>query len=101
MYDVVVLYDRPTDPAAFDEHYRQVHVPLVEAMPLVAEFTWGKVEPTDPAGTYVVARMTYRSAEDAATSLSGPEGQAAVADLATFAQAGVQVLNVPRTLTWP
>jgi hypothetical protein len=45
-----------------------------------------------------VARMTYRSAEDAVTSLSGPEGQAAVADLATFAQAGVQVLNVPRML---
>ncbi len=43
MYDVVVLYDRPTDPAAFDEHHRQVHVPLVEAMPLLTEFAWGKV----------------------------------------------------------
>ena len=73
-------------------------MPLVEAMPLVTEFTWGKVESTEPSGTYVVARMTYRSAEDAATSLSGPEGQAAVADLAAFAQAGVQVLNVPRVL---
>ena len=98
MYDVVVLYDRPTDPAAFDEHYRQVHVPLVEAMPLITEFAWGKVESTDSAGTYVVARMTYRSAEDATASLSGPAGQAAVADLATFAQAGVRVLNVPRAL---
>ena len=29
-----------------------------------------------------------------------PTGPAAVADLATLAQAGVQVLNVPRTLTW-
>jgi len=96
VYDVVVLYDRPTDPAAFDEHYRQVHVPLVQAMPLVTEFTWGRVESTDPTGTYLVARMTYRSAEDASASLSGPEGQAAVADLASFAQAGVQVLNVPR-----
>ncbi|MGY1635858.1 EthD family reductase [Geodermatophilus sp. SYSU D00742] len=101
MYDVVVLYTRPADPAAFDEHYTRVHVPLVQAMPLVAEFAWGRVDSAQADAPYVVARMTYRSAEDAAASLSGPEGQAAVADLQRFAQAGVQVLNAPRVLTWP
>jgi uncharacterized protein (TIGR02118 family) len=42
VYDVFVLYDRPQDTSVFDEHYRSVHVPLVEAMPLLREFTWAK-----------------------------------------------------------
>lgn len=100
MFDVVVLYAHPADPSAFDEHYERVHVPLVQAMPALREFTWGKAESEDPAAPYVMARMTYDSADDAATSLGGPEGQAAVADLQEFAQAGVQVFNVPRTGTW-
>jgi uncharacterized protein (TIGR02118 family) len=29
MRRITVCYGRPTDPAAFDSHYAQVHVPLV------------------------------------------------------------------------
>jgi uncharacterized protein (TIGR02118 family) len=101
VYDVLALYTRPADPAAFDDHYVNVHVPLVQALPLIHEFAWGKVASEDSDAPYLVARMTYRSAADAEASLSGPEGQAAVADLQRFAHAGVQVLNAPRALTWP
>ncbi len=33
MYRVTVCYGQPTDPAAFDSHYEQVHVPLVRQVP--------------------------------------------------------------------
>lgn len=96
MHDVIVLYNQPTDPAAFDAHYRGTHVPLVDAMPQIREFAWGKVIDGDH---YVVARMTYNSSEEAAASMASPAGVAAVDDLANFAQAGVTVLNVVRADT--
>ncbi|NMH96514.1 EthD family reductase [Pseudonocardia acidicola] len=100
MYDVLVLYSWPADTAAFDDHYVHVHVPLVKAMPSVQEFTWGKVSSDEADAPYLVARMTYPSASDAERALSSPEAQAAVADLETFAGAGVQILNTTRSLTW-
>lgn len=99
MYDVFVLYHQPRDGAAFDAHYRSVHVPLVEALPLLREFTWGRTaEPEDPV--YLVARMTYDSATDAQASMSSEAGRAAVADLERFATAGAQILNSERAGTW-
>lgn len=100
MYDVLVLYSRPADTASFDDHYVQVHVPLVKAMPLLQEFTWGKVSSNEADAPYLVARMTYACDSDAERALSSPEGRAAVADLQTFAHAGVQILNTTRSLTW-
>lgn len=94
MHDVIVLYNRPSDPEAFDAHYRSTHVPLVDALPQLQEFAWGKVIDGD---YYVVARMTYNSAVDAAASMESPAGVAAVEDLGNFAQAGVTVLNVGRS----
>ena len=93
MHDVVVLYNIPADPEAFDAHYRSTHVPLVDALPQLREFAWGKVVDGD---TYLVARMTYDTSAEAAASMQSPEGVAAVDDLANFAQAGVTVLNVDR-----
>ncbi|MCW2839217.1 MAG: hypothetical protein JWR55_700 [Aeromicrobium sp.] len=94
MYDVIVLYRRPADPVAFDRHYVSTHVPLVRAMPLLTDFTWGPVVDAPADGFYYVARMSYATSEDAATSLGSPEGAAAVADLDEFAGAGVEILNV-------
>ncbi len=95
MHDVIILYNHPLDPEAFDNHYRNVHIPLVRALPHLKDFVWGK--PSDAvAGYYLVARLTYESSDDAARSLKTPEGIASVDDLSNFAAAGVTVLNVPR-----
>lgn len=98
MHDVIVLYNRPADPAAFDAHYRGTHVPLVDALPNLREFAWGKVvgDTDSDEGYYLVARMSYHDAAEAAASMDSDAGKAAVADLANFAQAGVTVLNVDR-----
>lgn len=97
MHDVIVLYKHPADPAAFDAHYRQTHVPLVDKLPELREFAWGHVTDADrQADTYLVARMTYADADAAAQSMASPAGEAAVDDLANFAGAGATVLNVTR-----
>jgi uncharacterized protein (TIGR02118 family) len=95
MHDVVVLYNQPESADAFDAHYRDTHVPLVHALPKLVEFSWGKAT-DDEAPYYVVARLTYASAEDAAESMASGPGRASVEDLANFAGAGVTVLNVAR-----
>jgi uncharacterized protein (TIGR02118 family) len=96
VHDVFAIYERPEDPAAFDQHYAEVHVPKALAMPDLVELTWGKVE-GDGEGPYLICRMTYPDAATAAASLSSPAGEAAVADLAAFASAGVAVYDVPRS----
>lgn len=93
MHDVIVLYNHPADPEAFDAHYRGKHGPLVDELPNLREFAWGKVVDGD---YYIVARMSYDNSADAAASMESPQGVAAVEDLANFAQAGVTVLNVDR-----
>lgn len=95
MHDVIVLYAHPTSPSDFDEHYQQRHVPLVNQLPKLREFSWGKIAEED-APYYLVARLTYASADDAAESLASTRGRESVEDLANFANAGVAVLNVTR-----
>jgi uncharacterized protein (TIGR02118 family) len=97
MHDLFILYRRPEDPQAFDRHYESTHVPLVRDLPLLQEFTWGKVEAGQAEDCYLVARLSYSSKEDADTSLASQAGLASVGDLANFAHTGVSVMNVPRS----
>ncbi|WP_193044556.1 EthD family reductase [Mycolicibacterium baixiangningiae] len=97
MHDVFVMYNHPADTDAFDAHYRGTHVPLVEQMPLLEEFTWGHVHRDEhDSGYYLVARLTFESAEAAAESMASAPGKKSVEDLANFASRGVTVLNVTR-----
>lgn len=95
MHDVIVLYNKPSSPEGFNEHYQKTHVPLVHKLPNLREFSWGTTADAD-AAYYMVARLTYASAEDAAASLDSAQGRESVDDLANFADAGVTVLNVRR-----
>lgn len=97
MHDVIVLYNHPDDPEAFDAHYRSTHIPLVYKLPLLEEFSWGKVAAGEAdSGYYLVARLTYSNESEAAESMASPAGKASVDDLANFASAGVTVLNATR-----
>lgn len=95
MHDIFVLYNKPQDQEAFDRHYESTHVGLVGELPLLKEFTWGKVV-GDEHDCYLVARLTYASKPEADASLASEAGRASVADLANFAHAGATVMNVPR-----
>jgi uncharacterized protein (TIGR02118 family) len=90
------FYGRPDDPAAFDTHYRDVHTPLVLAMPNLVGFAVSRRMAAPAAGEpehYLIAEMTFRTGDEMQASLTSPEGEAAVADVANFATGGITVMQ--------
>lgn len=87
----VVIYNAPEDPAAFDSHYASTHVPLVERMPGLRGFEHGHVlgQPDgSPPPYYYLAELRFDDGEALAAAFASPEGEAASADVATFASGG-------------
>ncbi|HEY5853808.1 MAG TPA: EthD family reductase [Aldersonia sp.] len=95
-YRVAVLYGTPTDPAAFDEHYANTHVPLAAAVPGLAGFEWGKCAGMGKADPpyYLAASLIFPTEEAMKSGLRSPEMQAAGADVANFATGGVTMFVV-------
>jgi uncharacterized protein (TIGR02118 family) len=95
VHRLVVQYGRPTDPAAFDQHYREVHVGLAQAIPGLTRFTIGhptSMDPTSPA-PYLVAELDFESAETMAAGMGSQAGRAAGVDVATFATGGASMAS--------
>ena len=90
MYLVTLTYGQPTDPEAFDAHYRDQHLPLASKIPHVQAFAGGRCESLDgtPPVAYQQAVLTFDDKSSAAAALGSPEGQAAAADIAGFATGG-------------
>jgi len=87
MVKLVAFYRKPADPAAFDQHYRTTHMPLVQRWPglrrvEVAKIT-GAVGGESPY--YMMAEMYFDDADALRTALRSPEGRAAGDDLQQFA----------------
>lgn len=102
MFQLVALYNHPEDPAAFDKHYDEVHVPLAKKIPGLQRYTYVRPGP-DPQGNqpayYLVATLDFESGEALAAGLASPDGEAAAGDLANFATAGVTLLTGTATVT--
>jgi uncharacterized protein (TIGR02118 family) len=96
VFQVIVLYNHPEDPAKFDEYYDGVHAPLAATIPGLQRYTVTRPGP-GPDGTrppyYLVAVLEYES--EAAYRADTAEGRAARADLANFAMAGATVMAGP------
>jgi uncharacterized protein (TIGR02118 family) len=95
MHRVTVCYGQPTDPAAFDEHYANVHAPLVRAVPGLTGFTGSRVSSLDRSepAYYYVACLEFATDEDYRTGLTSPEMGKAGADVPTFATGGVTMFT--------
>lgn len=97
MKRVIVNYGMPTDTAAFDKHYAEVHTPLTKAMPHLKSFEVSRgevVSSSEDIKVYVTAILTYETQADLEASMASPEGQAAVEDLGTLATGGVTILTI-------
>jgi uncharacterized protein (TIGR02118 family) len=97
MVKMVVCYGAPEDPAAFDQYYDETHVPLVHKIPGLRRFEAGKVLGTldgTPAPYYYMAELSFDSADELQAAMGSSEGQAAGADVATFASGGATVMIV-------
>lgn len=90
MHVLTVAYGHPSDPTAFDDHYATTHAALARKVPGVREFIARRCASLDatPPPYYLIVQLGFDSAENIQTGLASPEGQAAAADLANFADGG-------------
>lgn len=95
MAKLVVLYKKPSDPAAFDAHYASTHAPLAKKIPGLKRYEISTGPVATPAGDsayHLVAILGFESVDALKAGLASPQGQAAAGDLANFAQAGAELL---------
>lgn len=95
MAQLVVMYKTPTDAAAFDEHYFVKHVPLAKRLPGLRDYevSQGSVAtPAGPSGYHLIATLEFDDLAAIQNAFASPEGQAAVADVGTFATGGVDMV---------
>lgn len=92
---VLALYKKPADAAAFNDYYFGTHVPLAKTLPGLRRYEVNNGAIASPAGEaalHLVAVLHFDSMAAVQAALTSPEGQATAADLANFAQAGVELL---------
>lgn len=92
---LTVLYTQPEDPAAFDEHYLGVHMPLVAKMPGLQRTETGKVSAVLDGGEQTYYRVTgLYFADDAAmgAAFGSAEGAVTAQDYAQIAPPGSRML---------
>jgi uncharacterized protein (TIGR02118 family) len=91
---LVVVYKTPKDPSAFDRHYFDTHVPLAKKIPGLRKYEVSTGPVASPAGASGVHLMAILQFDDAAAiqrAFASPEGQAAAADVQTFATGGADL----------
>ena len=92
MARLLVMYKTPRDPAAFDKHYAEQHVPRAKKIPGVRKFEMSKGAVTTPGGPapyHLVAILHFDDMATIQKAFGSPEGQAAAADAQALATGGV------------
>lgn len=94
MHKATVIYKQPTDPSAFEDYYFTKHMDLAAKVPNVARIETARTAP-NPDGSqpdvYRTAEMWFNDLESLQSALGSPEGGAAIADCANFADGGFDV----------
>jgi uncharacterized protein (TIGR02118 family) len=88
MARIVVIYKTPKDPAAFDKHYFEVHVPLAKKLPGLRKYEVSRgpiLTPAGGSGFYMVASLHFDSLAAIEQAFATPEGRACGADRRVFA----------------
>jgi uncharacterized protein (TIGR02118 family) len=92
---LVVIYTQPDDPAAFDAHYLDVHMPLVAKLPGLQRSETGTFTAALDGGEQTYYRMAelYFADQDAMGAAFGsPEGAETAADYGKIAPPGSRML---------
>ncbi len=94
MARIVVMYGAPKDPAAFDKHYFDTHVPIAKKIPGLRKYEVNQGPVATPAGPskfHLIATLYFDDMAAVRNVFASPEGQAAAADVETFATGGVDI----------
>jgi uncharacterized protein (TIGR02118 family) len=95
MAKLLVIYSKPADQAAFDDYYFNKHIPLAKTIPGLRSYEVNAGQVATPQGQspyHLIATLTFDSMAAIGAAFASKEGQATVADVAKFAQAGVQTV---------
>jgi uncharacterized protein (TIGR02118 family) len=95
VHRLVVSYGQPDDPGAFDDYYRDTHVPLTMEMPGLQRFAVGRAHGFDPSRPtpYLVAELDFATEQAMQEALASSEGKASAADVSNFATGGATFLH--------
>jgi len=91
MVRLLVLYNPPEDPAAFDKHYNEIHIPLAKRLPGLLRYTVSR-NLAPGAQYYLIAELDWADMATAQAALSSPIGAESAADVAEFATTGAATL---------
>lgn len=87
MVKLVALYRKSPDPAAFDRHYSETHLPLIRKMPGLRRLEAWRITgaPGGDAPYHLIGEMYFDDPETLRAAMRSPEGRAAGEDLQKFA----------------
>jgi uncharacterized protein (TIGR02118 family) len=94
MAQLLVMYKTPRDTAAFDKHYMEKHIPIAKKIAGVQKYEINKgpvMTPAGPSGYHLVAILEFDDVAAIQKAFASSEGQAAAADVQTFATGGVDM----------
>ncbi len=95
MARLVVLYKTPKDAGAFDKYYFETHVPIAKRISGLRKYEVSQgpvVTPAGPSGFHLIATLHFDNLAAIQRAFASAEGQAAAADVQTFATGGVDML---------
>jgi uncharacterized protein (TIGR02118 family) len=95
MIKLIALYRNPSDPAAFDKHYFDVHIPLVRKFPGLRKIEVTRVTgaPIGEAKFHLMAEMYFDSRDAMDAALASSEGKAVTRDIMSFAADVITVFH--------
>ena len=88
MVKLIALYRKPANVDAFEQHYANIHIPLVEKIPGVRKTEWTRflAAPGGAAPYYMMYEMYFDDMAAYQAALKSPENLAAGQDLLSFAK---------------
>jgi uncharacterized protein (TIGR02118 family) len=82
----LAVYETPADPAAFERHYRDVHIPLAGKLPGLRRYTLSRdVTAVRGSAYHLIAELEWDTIEDLRAAFDSPAGQATATDAARLA----------------
>ncbi len=93
MVKLVALFKKPSDTKTFEEHYDNIHIPLVGKMPGMRRLETSLITgaPMSTTEFYRMAEMYFDDQRALNTAMMSVEGMSAAKDLMTFAKGLAQL----------
>jgi uncharacterized protein (TIGR02118 family) len=96
IHKLIALYKKPADAAAFDAHYQNVHLPLVQKIPGLTRTVLNRGTSPPWGGDsayYLIAEMHFADEASFKAAMLSGENRAAGKDIRSFAEGLVTLVT--------